>query len=79
MQVPSQLFLLTALVSGILTLDRTNGLASDCTFLSKDPLTLRDGELLYLLPGGKEWLEVQSTSQRRQQKGRRNCLSDDVR
>jgi hypothetical protein len=40
----------------------TAGLAGDCSFLGIDPLKLRDTQLLYLPPGGKEWIGVDASS-----------------
>jgi hypothetical protein len=34
--------------------------AGDCAFLNKDPLSLRDGQLLYLPSGAREWSEFTS-------------------
>jgi hypothetical protein len=62
MLVRSHVVVLAALVSGFLMFNRTDSLAGDCTFLGKDPMLLRDGELLYLPPGGKEWTEVLPSS-----------------
>ncbi|WP_314944763.1 hypothetical protein [Bradyrhizobium cosmicum] len=34
--------------------------AGDCAFLNRDPLSLRDGQLLYRPPGAREWSEFTS-------------------
>jgi hypothetical protein len=50
----------TVLCSSALVATRT--WAGDCAFLGKDPLTLRDNQLFYLPPGGRDWVEVQPSS-----------------
>jgi hypothetical protein len=51
-----------ALVFGFSAFSPIDTFAGDCTFLGKDPLTLRDTALFYLPPGGREWTEVQPSS-----------------
>jgi hypothetical protein len=62
MPVCTQAKLPTALVFGFFVLGPIDTFAGDCSFLGKDPLTLRDTALLYLPPGGREWMEVQPSS-----------------
>ena len=62
MHLRPQIVVLTVFVLAASLIDQTAGLAGDCTFLNKDPMKLRDGELLYLAPGGTEWDEVKPSS-----------------
>jgi hypothetical protein len=48
--------------AGITVLLVANAIASDCAFLKKDPLTLRDGELFFKLPDSDIWRSLDETS-----------------